>query len=50
MIKKKFRAWIADENRMIFPKKITVFDDIVYVYDPDSDYEYQIDPKHLSRS
>jgi len=45
----KFRAWIEEDTKFIYPMKLTILADIVYVYDAEADYEYQIEPIHLQQ-
>jgi hypothetical protein len=47
----KFRARVFDDelgrHKMVYPTRITLFPDAVYVYVPEDDYEYQIKPEFL---
>ncbi len=48
----KFRAFITDygedlENNMVYLDNLKVYGDIAYVYDSETDYEYQIDSKYI---
>ena len=43
----KFRAWDNCEDRMFFPTRISFAGVVVYCYDPQEDYEYQIETEKL---
>lgn len=44
---KKYRAWISDEQKMIYATRIEIFDTVCYVYDAIENYTYQIEPGEL---
>jgi hypothetical protein len=45
-VTKKFRAWIEEEKKFIYPTHLTIFDTVCYVYDENGD-QWQIKPEDL---
>src|SRR4051812_17370209 len=45
----KFRAWIAEEGRFIYPTRIDFAGTVFYVYSGEDDYTFQINPEQLQQ-